>query len=176
MAQADIVVASMEILCKTGYLEMLKTISKQKELPEKTPLYLGQRAPESLIGTWVPGHPAEPYAGTKGNQKYRDTSAYFTEHYGKAVEKLRHTQLDDSKRGIPLEYFEWERLVFDECHEATCPGVGEVEEEDKKGNIPSGTISCKGTNGSCHYEFEEATITLQKRHLGFDGYTNAFNC
>ena len=158
LAQADIVFAYMEILCKTGYLEMLKTISKQKELPEKTPLYLGQRAPESLIGTWVPGHPAEPYAGTKGNQKYRDTSAYFTEHYGKAVEKLRHTQLDDSKRGIPLEYFEWERLVFDECHEATCPGVGEVEEEDKKVTSHRGPLAARELMGV-------ATMNLRKRPL-----------
>ena len=54
--------------------------------------------------------------------------------------------------------------------------VGEVEEEDKGNILRSGAISCKGTNGSCDYEFEKATITLQKRHLGSNGYTNAFNC
>ena len=158
MTEADIVVASMEILCKNKYLENLKRISGCKDLPDKTPQYLGQRAPESLVGTWVPGHPAEPYAGVKGNQRFRNISAYFTEHYKDAVADLREMELPDTMKGLPLEYFKWERLVFDECHEATCPGVGEIDEEDKKVTTHRGPLAAREIMGV-------ATMDLKKRPL-----------
>lgn len=169
IVEADIVVASMEILCKKKYLANLKKISKCKDLPDKTPQYLGQRAPESLVGTWVPGHPAEPYAGTKGNQKFRNISAYFTEHYKDAVEELREMELSNTLKGVPLEYFQWERLVFDECHEATCPGVGEIDEEDKKVTTHRGPLAAREIMGVATMDLKKRPLYCRKGTWGLTG-------
>ena len=85
------------------------------------------------------------------------------------MEKLRHTQLDDSKRGIPLEYFEWERLVFDECHEATCPGVGEVEEEDKKVTSHRGPLAARELMGVATMNLRSDHYIAEKAFWGLTG-------
>lgn len=59
----------------------------------------------------------EIYVGNKGNQRTRDAQAYYGQCYAKAIEKLREKNFRPSERGVPIEYFQWERVVIDECHE-----------------------------------------------------------
>ena len=57
------------------------------------------------------------YVGNKGKQRTRDEQAYYGHCYSEAVRKLREKSFGPSERGVPLEWFRWERLVIDECHE-----------------------------------------------------------
>lgn len=50
--------------------------------------------------------------------------AYYSYTYGEAIEKLRTKRYGASDRGIPLEWFTWERVVVDECHEILVTGKG----------------------------------------------------
>jgi hypothetical protein len=51
------------------------------------------------------------------NQRKRELSAFFTYSYLNAIEGIRKVDFKPSDRGVPLEYFEWERVVVDEIHE-----------------------------------------------------------
>ena len=90
----------------------------------------------SLVGTWIPGHPADMYGDAKGDQKNRDAAAFFTSRYEAATERLRAKTFADSTMGVPLEYFRFERIIIDECHEAACrptsKGGGEAGAEQKR--------------------------------------------
>jgi site-specific DNA-cytosine methylase len=175
LCQADIVLCSMEILCKNkagnvpSYIDNLRRQSGHSALPDKVPMHLGQKATESLVGVWIPGHPAEPYAGTKGNQEKRNISAYFTEHYKAAIESLRRKPIPMSARCIPVEYFEWERVVFDECHEATCPGVGEVGEEDAKVSSHKGPLAAREIMGVASVNLKDRPLLCRKGIWGLTG-------
>ena len=72
--------------------------------------------------------------GTKGQEK-RNEAAFFTSQYRLAIRALRKRKdLKPSSKGVPLEYFEYERIILDECHEACCPGdlEGGGDEDDKQ--------------------------------------------
>lgn len=64
----------------------------------------------------------EIYVGNKGNQRTRDAQAFYGHRYSEAVTKLRMKKFQPTDRGVPLEYFTWERLVIDECHETLVTG------------------------------------------------------
>ena len=66
----------------------------------------------------------EIYVGNKGSQRLRDAQAYYSHCYAMAIEKLRERTFKPTERGIPLEYFTWERVVIDECHETLVTGKG----------------------------------------------------
>ena len=128
MKNADFIVVNVAILAGTGtktnpnYLTNLKQMSAYALTPVKTPLTgSGIKAPDSIIGTWVPGMAADPYKGTKGKQTARDASAYFTAQYRNGIQQLRTRAFSDGQKGVPLEWYRFERVVMDECHEATCP-------------------------------------------------------
>jgi hypothetical protein len=53
-------------------------------------------------------------------KKLRDVTAYFTYSYLNAVKKLRELKFKASDKGVPLEYFTWERIFVDEIHECLC--------------------------------------------------------
>ncbi|CAE8677271.1 unnamed protein product, partial [Polarella glacialis] len=74
--------------------------------------------PEQLCGIWIPGHPAQPYGTAKGKQQRRELAAFFSARYGEAVAKLRQRTLKLHAKNPPLEYFEWNRVVMDEVHQA----------------------------------------------------------
>ena len=96
-------------------------------LPDK----VGHSDHETLKGVWIPGHPAAPYAGKEGNQGVRDSAAFFTYRYELALESIRSKvkSVEKGRKGVPLEWFRWERVVIDEVHEATCPDPGIFEDE-----------------------------------------------
>lgn len=52
------------------------------------------------------------------NQRVRESSAFFTYTYLQSLELLRaRNDIGACDSGIPLEYFEWERVIVDEIHE-----------------------------------------------------------
>ena len=52
----------------------------------------------------------------------------ISRRYTSALESLRETTVKPSKKNVPLEYFQWERLIVDECHEPLCMSAEEVKE------------------------------------------------
>jgi hypothetical protein len=65
------------------------------------------------------------YVGNNGKQKNRDEQAYYGNCYSEAIMKLRKKTFSASEKGVPLEYFTWERIVVDECHETLVTGKGQ---------------------------------------------------
>jgi hypothetical protein len=98
------------------------------------------KSAETLVGRVVPSHPAEPYGGQgsqgSSGQEKRNQAAFFTSQYRLAIRSLRKRQdLKPTSKGVPLEYFEYERIILDECHEACCPGdleSGGGDEDDSQ--------------------------------------------
>lgn len=71
--------------------------------------------------------------GNKGNQKARDAQAYYGHCYSVAIEKLREKSFSPSDRGVPVEWFKFERVVIDECHETLVTGKAhETKDADFK--------------------------------------------
>jgi hypothetical protein len=51
--------------------------------------------------------------------------------YQEAIQKIRDcekTVFKNSETGVPLEFFEWERVVVDEIHESLCTTKSEIDE------------------------------------------------
>jgi hypothetical protein len=75
----------------------------------------------------------EIYVGNRGNQRVRDAQAYYSHCYSEAISKLRQQKFSPSERGVPIEYFTWERVVIDECHETLVTGKAhETKDADFK--------------------------------------------
>lgn len=64
----------------------------------------------------------EIYVGNKGKQSQRDAQAYYGYCYSNAILKLRTKTFRPRDKGVPLEYFTWERIVIDECHQTLVTG------------------------------------------------------
>ncbi|CAB9508230.1 C-5 cytosine-specific DNA methylase [Seminavis robusta] len=127
LIEADVVVCPVDILESKKYLANLvqkagldKTTSAE-HLP-KLPAYSGEREQIEARGVWIPHESADPYnVGSKTNdQQRRNKSAYYTYVYQSAIQSLREKNFSPSDTGIPLEYFEFERLFVDEIHESLC--------------------------------------------------------
>lgn len=90
----------------------------------KTITDYSQREAPTIEGTWVRNQASGPeiYVGNNGNQRYRDEQAYYGHCYSEAIAKLREKTFKASDRGVPIEYFTWERVVVDECHESLVTG------------------------------------------------------
>ena len=81
----------------------------------------------------------EIYVGNKGKQRSRDEQAYYGHCYSEAITQLRGKKFGPSDRGIPLEYFTWERIVIDECHETLVTGKSqEIDAADFKAQARRG--------------------------------------
>jgi hypothetical protein len=50
--------------------------------------------------------------------------------YLSSVEALRTKDFSRRETGVPLEYFEWERVIVDEVHESLCTAKGEISKKD----------------------------------------------
>jgi len=73
------------------------------------------------------------YVGNHGTQRKRDAQAYYSYCYHEAISALRLRKFGVDEKGVPLEYFEWERVIIDECHETLVTGKShEVTNEDYK--------------------------------------------
>jgi hypothetical protein len=98
---ADLVIASSELLADDLYLSNLRTKSEFKELPS-FPTHAGHREPEQIKGIWVPGHPAAPYGMAKGKQQHREQAVFFSAKYDAAIEQLRQRELTPDTQAPPL--------------------------------------------------------------------------
>lgn len=73
------------------------------------------------------------YVGNNGSQRKRDAQAYYTHCYNEAIAALRKREFGVNEKGVPLEYFVWERVIIDECHETLVTGKShEVMNDDFK--------------------------------------------
>jgi len=134
MMEADVVICPVDILEAKNYLEDLFRAAKlKKEIQEvpKLPPYSGQMEVTEAKGIWIPATSQDPYAGSNNsnNQKRRNVTAYYTFIYLKAIQELRNQTFKPNDKGVPLEYFEWERVIVDEIHESLCTTKAEVAED-----------------------------------------------
>jgi hypothetical protein len=60
-------------------------------------------------------------------QKRRNESARYTFVYLNAIKSLRSLTFDEGSKSIPLEYFEWERVIVDEIHECLCTSKDDIK-------------------------------------------------
>lgn len=81
----------------------------------------------------------EIYVGNNASQQARDLQAYYGHCYSEAIAKLRTKIFRPGDRGVPLEYFRWERVIIDECHETLVTGRShEINDESFKAKARRG--------------------------------------
>jgi len=111
---ADSIIIPVDILESDGYLANLlrhaKLQSSTKNVP-KLPTYSGQTEQNAARGVWIPASSTEPYGGGNNpkNQQRRDHSASYTHVYHQAIAGVREQTFKQEQKGVPLEYFEFER-------------------------------------------------------------------
>jgi len=130
MIEADVVICPVDILESPMYLANLLEKSKETEGgAPKLPAYVGQTETSVAQGVWIPSSSTDPYGGgnNPNNQKRRNESARYTYVYLKAIESLRSLSFDKTTKSIPLEYFEWERVIVDEIHECLCTSKDDMK-------------------------------------------------
>lgn len=93
----------------------------------------------------------DPYGGKycKGDQRARNESAYYTHVYNSGIQKLRHKTYADMEMGVPLEYFEFERIIVDEIHESLCTSKSELKYAEEAANETGATGFFKGKHFMC---------------------------
>lgn len=129
LLDADMVIASFELLAESAYMKNLRAKAGYDGLPESIPSGSGQKEPDRLTGIWIPGHPANVYGSSKGKQVQREEMAYFASEYAKTIEELRKKKLSPDLTNPPLEYFQWHRIVVDEVHQALTVEAREKPEQ-----------------------------------------------
>eukprot|EP00980_Cylindrotheca_fusiformis_P003492 scaffold781_cov132-Cylindrotheca_fusiformis.AAC.11 len=150
LLECDCVICPVDILESSGYLANVIRMSGSEvgDCP-KMPTYAGQKELTGATGIWIPATSADPYGGANSltellfsfridpkshNQQRRNASARYTYVYLDAVHALRKKDFPDSKKGVPLEYFEWERIIVDEIHESLCCTKEEVDASNNSRN------------------------------------------
>lgn len=129
MCKADIVIVPAGIIEEDGkaksrpYTEHLCKKAGAESVPPAPSGYSQREAP-TIEGTWIRNMASGPgiYVGNDGTQQKRDAQAFYSHCYSKAVAKLREKKFEAKDRGVPLEWFKWERIVIDECHETLVTG------------------------------------------------------
>jgi len=140
---ADVVICPVDILEATHYMGRLARVStgssKNAEVP-KLPSQTGQAEKNGASGVWIPASSADPYGGANNprNQQRRNESAYFTHVYHSYIRNIRQKKFKPQEKGIPLEYFEWERVFVDEIHECLCTSKDELKDAKSKKDKDSG--------------------------------------
>lgn len=132
IVKADVVICPVDILedGKKTYMTHMANVTtgtgkkgtlSKKEVPQ-LPSETGQVEKNGASGVWFPASSQDPYGGANNprSQKRREESAYFTYVYHDYIHKLRAKEFKPEEKGIPLEYFEWERVFVDEIHEILC--------------------------------------------------------
>jgi hypothetical protein len=122
LCSADIVIVPAGIIeeGKDGrsrpYTEHLSKQAGGGRIPP-APTGYSQREAPTIEGTWVRNMASGPdaYMGNRGKQRTRDEQAYYGHCYSKAIANLRQKTFGPKEKGVPIEYFTWERVVIDEC-------------------------------------------------------------
>ena len=178
---ADVVICPIDILESKGYFESLVENSglevAQNHVPALPP-YSGQAEITAANGLWIPHTSQDPYAGGNNprNQRRRDDSAFYTFIYSKAIDAIRELQFGNKHKGVPLEYFEWERVIVDEIHESLCTTKVEMdrskakaEQENAKGATGSSTLFKERNRRAGRELLGITTKDITKRPLVFRG-------
>jgi len=125
LLKADVVIMPVDILESQDYMKNLiersGLVDFLKSTP-KLPAYAGQYEYNDARGIWIPDSSRDAFGGNNKpkNQERRDASAYFTYVYEKCLTELRNHEFNADDTMIPLEFFEWERVIVDEIHESLC--------------------------------------------------------
>ena len=112
------------------YTELLKAKAGSNEIPPAPSN--GHKEAPTIEGTWVRNMASGPaiYVGNDAKQKHRDEQAFYGHRYSEAIKLLRQKKFGASERGVPLEWFTWDRIVVDECHE--CLVSTHKQEQESK--------------------------------------------
>ena len=76
---------------------------------------------------WLPNSSQDPFGKSKARQEDRDVAALFTVRYNECLAKLRAKKFKEGDKGVPLEWFTFERMIVDECHESLVLGEDDAE-------------------------------------------------
>jgi len=166
---SDVVIVPIDILESKGYFENLaKKANLNKSYKEKLPrlpTHSGQKEINDARGVWIPATSADPYAGSNNstNQQNRNASAFYTHVYQEAIRNIRNNDVfKESDRAVPLEFFEWERVIVDEIHESLCTTKSEIDDARER----DGKDFFKEKNRRAGREFLGITIkNVTKRPL-----------
>ncbi|KAL1514920.1 hypothetical protein AB1Y20_004000 [Prymnesium parvum] len=139
LREADVVIVACELLynLKQRQHEAYQTHLTELVGDEPLPGFLrGRRQtrligsePDVLTGVWVPNTSQDPFGKSAARQEDRDTAAFFTARYSGALEKLRAMEFEGERTGVPIEWFTWERLIIDECHESLVMSQEDAERD-----------------------------------------------
>ena len=122
--EADMVIVPAGIIEEKGkktqdrpYTELLTRKANGPKIP--TAPANGHAEAPTIEGDWVRNMASGPqiYVGNTSEQKHRDEQGYYGHAYAENIKKLRTKSFGPNERGVPLEYFTWERVIVDECHE-----------------------------------------------------------
>ena len=133
IVEADVVIAPIDILESKDYLFNVINKTSEKKMNAdncpKLPTYTGQQEKVGADGVWIPASSQDPYGGANNsnNQKRRNESAHYTFIYLDCIQKLRSMEFKKTDKGVPLEYYEWERVFVDEIHESLCTTKDEMK-------------------------------------------------
>ncbi|GMH56832.1 hypothetical protein TrLO_g11280 [Triparma laevis f. longispina] len=87
-------------------------------------------------GVWVPFSSADPYGGAMMNQQKKDLTGFFTERYAEIISMLRSDavkdKVEEGDKGVPLEFFNWNRIIIDEIHESLCSTKEEIKDNNSE--------------------------------------------
>ena len=139
ICEADIVIVPAGIIEERGktatsrpYTELMSSKSGAKKIPPAPSN--GHKEAPTIEGTWVRNMSSGPqiYVGNDSKQKHRDEQAFYGHRYSEAIKKLRGKKFGASERGVPLEWFTWDRIVVDECHECLVSTSKQDTESSKQ--------------------------------------------
>jgi len=88
LLDADMVIASFELLAENAYMKNLQAKAGYEGLPDTIPSGSGHKEPERMKGIWVPGHPAAVYGTAKGKQQLREEMAYSQQSMQRQLKSL----------------------------------------------------------------------------------------
>ena len=175
ICKADIIIVPAGLIEEKGkkttdrpYTEHLARKAGSKKIPPAPKSYSQREAP-SIEGTWVRNMASGPsiYVGNNGKQRVRDEQAYYGHCYSEAIKKLRQKKFDASDRGVPLEYFTWERVIVDECHESlVTASKQESNAEDFKAQARRGAREFLGVS---HTDASSRPLIARKAVWGLTG-------
>ncbi|KAL7543053.1 hypothetical protein ACHAXR_012745 [Thalassiosira sp. AJA248-18] len=135
ICEADLVIVPAGIIEERGktatsrpYTELLSKKASADMIPPAPSS--GHKEAPTIEGTWVRNMASGPaiYVGNNSKQKHRDEQAFYGHRYSEAITKLRQKKFDESERGVPLEWFTWDRIVVDECHECLVSSAKQDQE------------------------------------------------
>jgi len=141
LCEADMVIVPAGIIAETGkkktvdrpYTELMSNKANAKKIPPAPSN--GHKEAPTIEGTWVRNMASGPaiYVGNDSKQKHRDEQAFYGHRYSEAIKKLRQKKFGASERGVPLEWFTWERIIVDECHECLVSTKEQDQESKSRG-------------------------------------------